>query len=74
MAADTVVLVAAATRLVGRRDTTYSVMHLPLPDDAGRTECAWPGQLYPSTVAEGIRIGAVSCNRCPLIKARRTRS
>lgn len=73
MAAATVVLVAAATRQVGRRETTYSVIHLPQPDDAG-AYCAWPGPLSTSTVAAAVAAGAVACNRCPLIKARRTSS
>lgn len=73
MAADTVVLVAAATRLVGRRTQTYAVMHLPQAGTA-RCYCPWPGPLTTSTVAEAVAAGAVSCNRCPPIKARGTRS
>lgn len=73
MAADTTVLVAAATRQVGRATPTYSVIHLPLPDDAGRCYCDWPGRLTPMTVAAATAQRAVSCNRCPLIKSR-TRS
>lgn len=70
MAADTVVLVAAATRQVGRRTPTYSVIHLPLPDDADRCYCEWPGRLVEMTVAQAVAQHAASCNRCPQIKAR----
>ncbi|MET7395575.1 hypothetical protein ABZS66_19005 [Dactylosporangium sp. NPDC005572] len=69
MAADTVILLAAAVRQLGRREATYSVMHLPRDDVPSTSWCSWPGPLVAMTVARAVAQNAVACNRCPLIKA-----
>lgn len=65
MAADTEVLLAA---MPGR---TGDVIHLP--DDTGVPYCPWLGAVVLTTVAEARAAGAHGCNKCPNIKAARTR-